>query len=212
MRSRYHKLAIALIVGTTLGVGAAAFVSARLVIARPHEIPGFLWPAPKVLQDFMLVDQRGEPFDLERLEGRWSFLFFGYTQCPDICPTTPAMLAKVSRELGAEGAAGDDVQFVFVSVDPTRDTPARLGEYLAYFDPGFLGVTGPDTALAPIAQQLGIFVSRDTPDDGGHYLVSHGAAVLLIDPAARFVGVYQAPHDPAEVANSFRRIRGFLEG
>ena len=158
-----------------------------------------------------MTDHRGEPFGLRRLEGRWSFLFFGYTHCPDVCPTTLSMLAKVSRELSADGVAGDGAQFVFVSVDPARDMPARLGEYVAYFDPDFLGVTGPDNALEALTRQLGIFVSRDAPDGTGNYIVGHGAAVLLIDPESRLVGVYQAPHDPSGIADSFQRIRHFLE-
>ena len=198
MRSRHGELAIALVVGTLVGVGAAAFVSSRVEAARPPEIPGFLWPDPKVLQGFALIDHQGEPFDLDRLTSRWSFLFFGYTHCPDVCPTTLSKLANVAHELRADGVAGGEVQFVFVSVDPARDTPARLGEYVAFFDPDFLGVTGPEHALEGLTRQLGIFVSRDTPPPPP-------------DPEGRLVGVYQAPHDPAEIAGNFRRIRRFLE-
>jgi len=212
MRNRYYKLAIALVAGTLVGVGAAAFVSSRFDAARPPEVPGFLWPDPKVLQGFALTDHRGEPFGLDRLIGRWSFLFFGYTHCPDVCPTTLSMLAKVAGERGADGVAGGRAQVVFVSVDPARDTPARLGEYVAYFDRDFLGVTGAEDALGSLTRQLGIFVSRDAPDGDGNYLVGHSAAVLLIDPEGRLVGVFQAPHDPAGIADSFRRIRRFLEG
>ena len=97
------------------------------------------------------MDFRGEPFGPDRLKGRWSFLFFGFTHCPDVCPTTLSVLAKVSRELEPDNGRGDGAQFVFVSVDPARDTPARLGEYVAYFDPDFLGVSGPDSALQPLA-------------------------------------------------------------
>ena len=211
MPPRYYKLAIALIAGTLVGVGAAAFVSSKLEAARPPAVPGFLWPDPPALPEFTLTDQRGEPFGLDRLKGRWSFLFFGFTHCPDVCPTTLSMLAKVSRELEPDDGPGGDPQFVFVSVDPARDTPARLGEYVAYFDPDFLGVSGPDSALQPLARQLGIFVRRDAPDADGNYLVAHGAAVLLVDPQGRFVGVFQAPHDPVAIATSYRLIREFLE-
>lgn len=211
MRFRHHKLAIALVAGTIVGVGTAAFVTARLESVRAPEIPGFLWPQPKVLPDFTLTDQHGEPFGVDRLKGRWSFLFFGYTNCPDVCPTTLSMLATIDRELTAEGAPSSPVQVVFVSVDPERDTPERLGQYVTYFDPDFLGVTGAISNLEALTRQIGIFVSRDAPDERGHYLVSHGSAVLLIDPAGRFVGVYQAPHDPDRIVDSFRRIRGFLD-
>lgn len=212
LQIRYHKLAFALIGGALFGVGAIALVSSALEAARPPEIPGFLWPAPKVLQDFTLTDQYGKPFGLAQIADRWSFLFFGYTYCPDVCPTTLSMMARISKDLDSDGAADGNLQFVFVSVDPARDTPENLGKYVTYFDPSFLGVTGAASALDALTRQLGIFVSRDAADESGNYLVSHTGAVLLIDPEGQFVGVYQAPHDPPDIASSFRRIRAFLEG
>ena len=211
MLPRYYKLAIALVTGTLVGVGAAAFVSSKLEAARPPTIAGFLWPDPPDLPEFTLIDQRGEPFGRAQLKDRWSFLFFGYTHCPDVCPTTLATLVKVFREVESDDAGRHRAQVVFISVDPVRDTPGRLGEYVAYFDPAFFGVSGPNSALEPLARQLGILVRRDVPDDDGNYLVAHGSAVLLVDPKGRFVGVFQAPHDPAAIATSYRPIRDFLE-
>jgi protein SCO1/2 len=132
--------------------------------------------------------------------------------CPDVCPTTLAELANVVEEVRTDGGAGGRLQVVFVSVDPGRDAPERLGEYVTFFDSGFLGVTGTARALEGLTRQLGIFVRRGTPNDEGEYLVEHGGAVLLIDPEGRVVGVFQAPHDPAEITDSLRRIRRFLAG
>ena len=123
MRGRLVKLVFALMAGTLIGVGAAALVASKLNEARPPDVEGLLWPNPKIVQPFSLVDHRGEPFTLEQLKGRWSFLFFGYTNCPDVCPTILSMLDKVAGELGKEPTSSRDVQFLFVSVDPARDTP-----------------------------------------------------------------------------------------
>lgn len=206
MRGRLFKLAFAVTAGTLIGVGVAS----QFKEARPPVIQGLLWPNPKAVQPFALADHRGAPFTLEELKGRWSFLFFGYTHCPDVCPTTLAMLDKVFRELGQEPTSNRDVQFVFVSVDPERDTPELLGKYVGYFNPEFLGVTGAAEALTPLTRALGIYAEREPPDANGNYLVSHGAAVLLIDPAGRLLGVFQAPHDPLDIAERFRQMRRFV--
>jgi protein SCO1/2 len=212
MKGRLFKLVFAVVAGTLIGVGAAALVATKLKEAGPPDIQGLLWPDPKVVQPFALTDQRGEPFTLAQLTGRWSFLFFGYTHCPDVCPTTLAMLDKVSRELDRGPTSNRDVRFVFVSVDPGRDTPAYLSKYVGYFNPDFLGVTGADEALTQLTRQLGIYTEREPPDADGNYLVGHGTAVLLIDPAGRLVGVFQAPHDALDVAERFRQMRRFVEG
>lgn len=211
MRLRVRNVLLALAAGTLFGVGAAALVSARLDASRAPDVPGLLWPDPKQLQPFALTDQHGAPFGVKRFDKRWTFLFFGYTHCPDVCPTTLSMLAKVRQDLARDGS-GDDVQVVFVSVDPARDTPQHLGAYVSFFDPDFVALTGPDDALAPLTRQLGIYFSRDAPDGDGNYMVGHSSAVLLIDPQRRLVAIHQTPHDPAQIAQSFRRVRRFLEG
>jgi protein SCO1/2 len=212
MRGRRFKLFFAVTVGVLIGVGVAEFVASQLKQARPPDIQGLLWPDPKVVQPFALLDHRGKPFTLEQLKGKWSFLFFGFTHCPDVCPTTLSILDRVSRELGKESVSNRDVQFVFVSVDPARDTPEILGKYVAYFNPDFIGVTGADETLLPLTRQLGIYVERETPDAEGNYLVAHGAAVLLIDPEGRLLGVFQAPHDALDIAERFRQMRRFVTG
>jgi protein SCO1/2 len=211
MRLRVRNVLLALAAGTLFGVGAAAIVSTRLDASRAPDVPGLLWPDPKQVQPFALTDQHGAPFGVERFDKRWTFLFFGYTYCPDVCPTTLSMLAKVQQDLARDGS-GSDVQVVFVSVDPTRDTPQHLGAYVSFFNPDFVALTGPDDGLARLTRQLGIYFSRDAPDGDGNYLVGHSSAVLLIDPQRRLVAIHQAPHDAAQIAQSFRQVRRFLEG
>src|SRR5258708_16059500 len=103
-----------------------------------------LFPDPKPLTAFALTDHENRVFDLSRLKGKWSFLFFGYTHCPDICPTTLAILARAHEKIAKSAVGAKDVQFVFISVDPNRDTAGKLRQYVSFFDPPFLGVTGDD--------------------------------------------------------------------
>ena len=212
MRGRLSKLLFAVTVGTLIGVASAEFVALQLREAPLADVEGLLWPDPKAMQPFALVDHRGEPFTLEQLKGRWSFLFFGYTNCPDVCPTTLSMLDEVARELGKEPVSNRDVQFVFVSVDPARDTPEVLGKYLRNFNPNFVGVTGAGDMLMSLTLQLGIYVEREMPGADGNYLVDHGTAILLIDPVGRLLGVFQSPRGPLDMAERFRQMRRYVTG
>src|SRR3989442_13601364 len=99
-----------------------------------------LFPDPKPLTAFSFTDHENRAFDLSRLKGKWSFLFFGYTHCPDICPTTLATLARARENIAKSTAGAKDVQFVFISVDPNPDTASKLGQYVSSFDPDFFGV------------------------------------------------------------------------
>jgi protein SCO1/2 len=198
---------------------AAGFLASLLLIrggflsapgAEP--VPGALWPHPKPLSPFVLADHTGQAFDLERLRGRWSFLFFGYTHCPDICPGTLTTLSAVRSELEGSERGQAPAQFVFVSVDPERDTPERLSSYVRHFHPDFLGVTGAPHALEGLTRPLGIVHYRGPADASGGYLVDHSAAVLLVDPQARLAAVFSAPHQPRDLAERFRRVRALTEG
>jgi len=170
-----------------------------------------LFPAPKPLAAFAFTDQENRAFDLSRLKGKWSFLFFGYTHCPDICPTTLATLARVREDL-AKGAAGaKDVQFVFISVDPNRDTAGRLRQYVTFFDATFLGVTGDNAQLANLAGQLGAAYQVEVRPATENYPVYHTAAVFLVDPRARYHAVFAPPFDAEGISRRFEVLRA-LEG
>lgn len=177
--------------------------------AAPREaIPGLLWPDPKVLQDFSLTDEDGRSFDRSRLLGRWSLLFFGFTNCPDVCPTTLAVLKQARQQL----ADAPPAQVVFVSVDPERDDRETLKRYVDYFDPAIVGVTGEPAELETLTRQLGILYMKaggDGPDEA--YTVDHTASILLLDPAARLVGIMSPPHDAAQVSELVTRIQNFIQ-
>ncbi len=197
-----------------LGLGLGLFLSMQsnvLRISDPPGIKGLLWPQPKLLTPFTLIDQRGSRFDLEKLKGTWSFVFFGYTHCPDICPITLAVFDSVHNELVEHPSSSGDLQFIFVSVDPERDTPEQLGNYVNYFNAAFLGLSGNEQELSGLTRQLGILYLRTEPDDSENYLVDHTAAVFLIDPLGRLVAIFSPPHDAKQMATRFIDIRDFVE-
>ena len=170
-----------------------------------------LFPAPKSLAAFSFTDHENRAFDLSRLKGKWSFLFFGYTHCPDICPTTLATLARVRENIAKTAAGAQDVQFVFMSVDPNRDTADRLRRYVTYFDATFLGVTGDDAQVSNLAGQLGAAYQVEVKPGAESYPVYHTAAVFLVDPQARYHAVFAPPFDAEGISRRFEVLRA-LEG
>jgi len=170
-----------------------------------------LFPDPKPLTAFAFTDHENRVFDLSRLKGKWSFLFFGYTHCPDICPTTLATLARAHESIAKSTAGAKDVQFVFISVDPNRDTAGKLGQYVTYFDTSFLGVTGDDAQLGKLAAQLGAAYQLAVTPGVENYPVYHTAAVFLVDPRARYHAVFAPPLDAEGISRRFEVLRE-LEG
>lgn len=188
---------------------AAGFSLWQLNQARQHAALASLvvLPEPRVLGDFSLVDQHGEPFSVERLRGRWSLLFFGFTYCPDICPSTLYDLRQVS-DASADGDAGEAApQVVFVSVDPERDSPERLGEYVSWFGPDFVGVTGAAEQLAALTRRIGVAYRVEEHAPGSQdYSVDHSASVFLTDPQGRLHGVFPAPVEAGAMAHDLANL------
>lgn len=206
-----------LFLGLALGVialiaGSQLYLASRNAPPPAPPIPGLLWPNPKPVPEFGLTDQHGQPFTLARLKGHWTFLFFGYTHCPDVCPITLAVMNAVDGLLDASPGLAEATQFAFVSVDPARDTPEQLAKYVAYFNPDFIGATGSEEAIHDLTRRLGVVYMRGEPDAQGDYTVDHSASILLVDPEGRFVAVFGAPHDAKQIAERFRAIRDFVAG
>lgn len=163
---------------------------------------------PKPVAAFELRTHRDEPFNPASLKGKWSFMFFGYTHCPDICPTTMQVLADMDKRLAdLEPGFHDDTQVVFVSVDPARDTVQQLANYVPYFNRTFIGVTGEPEQIKQLTQQLGIMHMQVKGNDGGDYLVDHSASILLFGPDARVHGIFSAPHDAGRIAQDYIKLR-----
>lgn len=142
------------------------------------------------LPEFSLVDQAGRPAGRAFFEGRWSVVFGGYTHCPDICPLTAVLFAELNGRLRKHG---DGVRFVFLSVDPARDSPDRLGRYLAHFDPDIRGLTGRHAEIERLAHELG-FAQVKNPGARGDYTVDHSAALVLVDPDGQVAGWFRPPY------------------
>ena len=159
---------------------------------------------PRPLPPFALTDQAGAPFDASRVRGHWTLMFFGFTHCPDVCPTTLGMLAQVEKMVATPPAAIAP-QVVLISVDPERDTPVQLASYVKYFSPTFTGVTGSTTAIDDFTRALGIPVAR-TKLPNGDYTVDHSAAILLFDPDGAMHALFSAPHSAELIAADYRRI------
>ena len=174
------------------------------------QIQGLLWPDPKQLRPFATIDQRQQVFGLDRLQDRWSFLFFGYTHCPDVCPLTMASLNKAYRILQSD-EINREVQVVFVSVDPDRDTSEKLDNYVGYFNPEFVGLGGTREQVDSLARQIGVAYYLHDQGETGEYLVDHSASVFLIDPQGRLLAVMPPPHDPDSIRDRFLKIHDFYQ-
>lgn len=196
-----------LMLASALGLSAGWLVldrPRREPLPEPSVLPGTLWPNPRPIGTFALHDHLGRAFTRERLDGTWTFMFFGYTHCPDICPTTLATLRLVEHVLAASSSAPR--QHVLVSVDPARDTIAHLARYVPSFGPEFLGVTGSHDELSKLARDVGAVFFRGEPDSNGSYLVDHTASIMLIDPRGRLVALFGMPHDADSIAARFLEL------
>ncbi|MEX2365251.1 MAG: SCO family protein [Pseudohongiellaceae bacterium] len=167
----------------------------------------FVYETPRSFNDFTLVDQDENPFTLEQLQGQWSLIFFGYTFCPDICPITMATLRQFMELLEQESPAyAEDTQVVMVSVDPQRDTPEKLAQYVSYFDPDYKGVSGEYIQIFNLARQLNVAFNY-VPSENNEYLVSHSGEIILINPNGHFHGFFKTPHDPDKMLTNFLSVR-----
>ena len=169
-----------------------------------------LLPQPRELAEFSLVDYDDAPFNRDSLKGKWHLVFFGYTYCPDICPTTLTRYTQVSNRLQEAPDVLDNTRVLFVSVDPQRDIPPRLKEYVQYFNPDFLGATGDADEIARLAKEFALFYQLHEPDANGNYLIDHSAAVAIVSPDAELVGYFSSVTDPEVIATDYRRLVEFF--
>jgi protein SCO1 len=179
---------------------AAGLIVAQQMMQRTAEWRAAqLFPTPRPLADFALETADGQPFSKANLEGQWNLLFFGFTNCPDVCPDTLAMLAQSMNQLDLMRRE-EKPQVIFVSVDPERDQGELFADYVGWFNKDFVGVTGDDRQLQALSRQLGIVYYLEEPDEAtGFYNVDHSASVLIVDPQGRLFGRFAHPLDPDAV-------------
>ena len=175
---------------------------------KPIELESGLWfgEQARALPEFELVDHNRKPLTREQLSGQWSLMFFGFTHCPDICPIGLQTLADMTKAID-DADVSDALQVYFVSVDPERDSPEILAEYVTYFNPAFRGATAPLEQLTPLTRSLGIaHMIRNKTDGSTDYDVDHSAAIVLINPQAEYAGLFGAPQDALAMARDLTRI------
>lgn len=191
-----------------LVVAAAAlagfWLAHRLDRSLPVLTSGTWLPQPRDPGEFSLLDQNSAQFTAARLKGAPTLVYFGYTHCPDVCPVTLLQLAQVIKT-----GVVPNLRVVFISVDPARDTPTQLAQYVHAFDPDFIGLTGSAAMLQTVAQHFGVAYQRvDLP--GGDYSMDHSSTIFLMDARGHNVAVFNAPYDVKSLTQDLRLAAGDL--
>lgn len=176
-----------------VAIGTGAWLSSIVMQPAPSLQTATVLPAPGELPDFSLVDQNGRPVARDYFEGHWNLVFFGFTHCPDICPLTLQVLENAKRQLAADGQQPLP-RIVLVSVDPERDTPEIMRQYVGYFGDDNIGITGALDEIRKLTGGLGIFFEKSVLDEA-NYSVDHSAVVIVINPRAQFHALFSAPHE-----------------
>jgi protein SCO1/2 len=188
-----------LLVIAAFAAGLASVLAIVLFVAGRGPTP-FIATASAVGGPFSLVDQNGKPLTSEDMKGHPFLVFFGFTHCPDVCPTTLFEVSEVLKQLGPDSGA----RALFVTVDPERDTPAIMKDYLSSFDPNLVGVTGSREAIDKALRAYRVY-SKKVPTEGGDYTMDHTALVYLMDKQGRFVAPFNLKRRPEEAAADLRR-------
>ena len=201
-------------VGILLALAVAVIVLfIQAMGAIPESVPDAgeharVMPVPREISEFTLTDHRGEGFALDRLKGQWSLLFFGYTSCPDVCPFVLGELARVKKTWDSRLENDREMpNVVFVSVDPGRDSQARLTDYMNFFDPDFTGVTGSNDELQKLAEGVGAYYESPEGTETEGYLVNHASKIFLVNEEGRFLAMLDDPHDPDEFIDLLERVQ-----
>lgn len=156
------------------------------------------------LPPLRFVDHTGRPFTAEQLANRWTFIFFGFTHCPDVCPTTLAMLSALEKGM-SDLPEQQRPQVVLLSVDPERDTAAQLAAYVHFFNPRFVGISATPEVTEDFTRKLGVPVAKRDLGNGG-YTVDHSSALFLVGPEGHLRALFTPPHDPAAIAADYRQL------
>ena len=204
-------LGVACAVVATLSAGLVAAFGPNLVArwrvgngAANEGVNGVITEPPKVMQNFTLTNQNGAATSLSDFAGKPTFVFFGYTYCPDVCPVTMSDFKKVRQQLAAQA---DAVRFVMISLDGERDTPAVIKRYVEAFDPAFIGLTGDEATVTPIAADYGAYFTKSrVQGTQASYLVGHTSYVYLLDGRGRWRVTYPFGSPTAGMLSDARRL------
>jgi len=180
-----------------------ASVVSVLFLLLPHskiKISGIYLDTPRNIADFALRDQNGRPFTKQQLKGHWTILFFGYTHCPMVCPTTFSALNQVMTILRKQLPSSQLPQIVFISIDPKNDTPPRLNHYIKAFNPDFIGLTGEGDKVTTLEKTSSYNTVKITEP------TAHNTDILLLNPNAQIQAYFLFPHRAAIIANDYQMI------
>lgn len=180
------------IVGVALSLGGALWY-----MDQNYAFHGVLIDPPAPAPDFTLTDQFGNPYVLRAQQGKVVLIFFGYTYCPDVCPITLSEYKKIKAQLGKQA---EHVQFVYITVDPERDTSERMRIYLENFDPSFVGLTGESQDLEKVWNDYGVYQQRQDSGSAAGYLIDHSARIYAIDKEGRWRLNYPFGMEPERIA------------
>ena len=197
MNRRKGLLAAAVMIGA-IAVAAGATALWMGLALRPQVQSG----ATKIGGPFTLVDDTGAQVSEADLKGKPTVMYFGYTFCPEVCPTTLTDLAQWMQMIGQDA---DRLNYVFVTVDPERDTPKVMHDYVSAFDPRIRGLTGTSEQIAKVTKEYGVYYKRIPTSDGG-YVMDHSAVLYMMDPNVRFVGVIPYQEDTAKAVAKLKKL------
>jgi len=200
-----------------LVVGSVGAMTARQVFVVDEstdipvpEINGFVLQQPRVLPEFALLDGQARAFARSDFESAWSLLYFGFTYCPDICPTAMVEMAKL-KDLLAASRPDVAAEYYLVSVDPQRDTPERIQEYVTFFDDSFKGLTGDLLEIGKLAQTASVIHVIEPSADGASYEVGHSSTLTLVDPQGNIRAIFKEPLRASALANDIDRVLTYVK-
>ena len=179
----------------------------------PPELEGVLRQDFRQLAPFQLQSHNRGPVSEKDLQGKWSYIFFGYLSCPDVCPNTLHELSQFRTLLKDEtGLEPEDLQVIFVSVDPKRDSTETLARYVNHFNKSFIGATAGKGAIDRLAKQFGAGYILEAETGPGQYLVTHTSAIFLVDPLGRLVATFSQPHYASTLLSQHKKITQYFSG
>lgn len=207
-KSQYIIALLVIVLATVSGILFSIWLNQQQGL--PQDMEAIVLPQSRPVAQFSMLDQNGQAFGTEQLQGKWTFMFFGYTHCPDVCPTTLGMLKGVAMRLAAEPQP-EKTRFLFVSVDPKRDTTAHLADYIDYFHKDFIAASGERSEIDNFTRQLGAIYLFDGDTEGDEYHVNHSASVALIDPQGVWVARINPPHTVNQLHTDYLQLRNYLK-
>jgi protein SCO1/2 len=178
----------------------------------PPDLAATYLPEGRPVVGVQMTDHNNQPFDESRFKGKWSFLFFGFTHCPDVCPAALLIMKAVWNKLPEDARQAPEPQMIFVSVDPDRDTPEILKQYVQFYHPDFIGITGKHDKLDILTTQLSALYGYEDAEGGNGYTVTHSAQIILIDPDGHMRAVFTTPHNVDAIVKGFVSVRDYHKG